>query len=285
MSRRTWLVAMLLALGAHLALAASLMDRNYRSVSTALDDGDLGLEVGLGREGGYQDQLEQQIAEPEPVVPEPERLRPNPKPLPEPELELTQKPVADEADVQVAKAPVDPAPEPKPEPPAPEPKPQSQPEPLPQPEEPDTPIADDKSEAKSKPEPERESESRQEPSEVASKAQQQSTGRASQERAGGTRGDAKSYFAKLMAWLHQHKNYPPELKKEKVQGVVVIKFSINQSGEVISASIKTGSGHASLDQAALDMLERANPVPPIPEAMARERLTLAIPVEYSLITR
>ncbi|WP_148312720.1 energy transducer TonB [Marinobacter similis] len=88
-----------------------------------------------------------------------------------------------------------------------------------------------------------------------------------------------------MAWLHQHKDYPPELKKEKVQGVVVIKFSINQRGEVISASIKTGSGHASLDQAALDMLERANPVPPIPEAMARERLTLAIPVEYSLITR
>lgn len=269
MSWRIWLAASLLTICVHLALAASLMARPDHSVNTALDDGELGLEVGLGREGGYQDQLERYLAESGPSMPEPVQSQPRP----EPELEVTDKPVHDEADVQVARAPVDPTPEPepKPAPPAPETKPQ--PEPAPRAELPATRVTEPR------PDPQ------QEASELASKSQQQATGRTSQERAGGTKGDAKSYFAKLMAWLHQHKDYPPELKKEKVQGVVVIKFSINHSGEVISATIKTGSGHASLDQAALDMLARANPVPPIPESMARDRLTLAIPIEYSLITR
>lgn len=281
MSWRIWLAALLLAIGAHLVLAASLVAWPDRSVSTAMDDGELGLEVGLGREGGYQNQLEQRLAKPEPMLPEPSQ----PDRRPEPELELTQKLVADEADVQVAKAPVDPTPEPTPEPPVPEPKPQPQPKPDPKPESnaesPDSSAA----ETKPEPEPDSKSETEQPSPNVASKAQRQSTGRASQERAGGTKGDAKSYFANLMSWLHQHKDYPPELKKEKLQGVVVIKFSINQSGEVTSASIKTGSGHASLDRAALDMLARASPVPPIPESMGRDSLTIAIPIEYSLITR
>jgi len=102
------------------------------------------------------------------------------------------------------------------------------------------------------------------------------------------RGDpsaARDYFRELMAWLARHKAYPVKAKKAKHQGVVTLEFAIERSGRVLSARVKKGSGYAALDQAALDMVARANPVPAIPDALARERLSLAIPIEFSLITK
>ena len=87
-----------------------------------------------------------------------------------------------------------------------------------------------------------------------------------------------------MAWLNRYKDYPPEVKKRKQQGTVVLAFSINRAGEVLASRIRTSSGYPLLDRAALDMLARAAPLPPMPDSMPRERLHLAVPIEYSLIT-
>jgi TonB family C-terminal domain len=101
---------------------------------------------------------------------------------------------------------------------------------------------------------------------------------------GGGRGGAKGYLSDLMAQLAYHKKYPPELKKKKIQGVVSVRFSINRSGELLSSSIARSSGNPDLDAAALRMVAEASPLPPIPTSIAKESLTLVIPVEYSLIT-
>lgn len=93
------------------------------------------------------------------------------------------------------------------------------------------------------------------------------------------------YFATLKAWLNRYKTYPSELKKAKRQGTVVISFTINRHGELVNAQIVTSSGEDGLDQAALRMLQRANPMPPLPSELGLNQLSLTIPVEYSLITR
>lgn len=118
-----------------------------------------------------------------------------------------------------------------------------------------------------------------------SEAMKRANGSSESRDSGGRVGDVRGYFAHLMAWLNQHKNYPAELKKQKQQGIVIIKFTINRAGEVLRSQVKTSSGIGALDQAALNMLAAAAPLPAIPDSMKREKLTLAIPVDYSLRTK
>jgi protein TonB len=96
--------------------------------------------------------------------------------------------------------------------------------------------------------------------------------------------DVRKYIAAVMRQLHRHKKYPRELKKAKIEGTVVVQFTIDHDGHLIASDVKQSSGHTELDRAAMEMLARADPLPAIPDFMSRDELALAIPVEYSLIT-
>jgi protein TonB len=110
------------------------------------------------------------------------------------------------------------------------------------------------------------------------------SGSGAQRSAGGKAGDSKHYFSQLSAWLGQHKTYPPALKKRKAQGIVTVKFGIRRNGEIFATSVKSSSGHKALDEAALQMLADASPLPPLPASIKKEQIHLVIPIEYSLIT-
>lgn len=122
------------------------------------------------------------------------------------------------------------------------------------------------------------------PQKTPSKASILGTGSGSTKSAGGFKGSNQDYFTHLMAWLNQYKRYPIDAKKLKQQGIVQLQFTLNPMGKILAKSIKKSSGYSLLDQSALTMLTQAEPLPAPPEQLQRERLTLVIPINFSLIT-
>ena len=245
------LSALLLHAGMILAVQQLAAERSATADAAAAGTG--GIEIDLGMEGAYEDRVASTAASaPTPV---PEQAAPTP---------VIQNAVAPDAVAsepqkakprkQVEKKPLKPAP-----------TQQTQPTPTPAPQD-NTAPADGK---------DAQTES----------AMLKASGTGSSRRAGGMTGDEKNYYSELKRWLDRHKDYPTQAKKEKQQGTVVVRFSINRAGEVISADIKRSSGNALLDQAALELLRKASPVPALPDSMPQQTLNIALPIDYSLLTK
>lgn len=88
-----------------------------------------------------------------------------------------------------------------------------------------------------------------------------------------------TWEALLLAHLEQYRRYPARARAARQEGVVHVRFRMNRAGAVLSASVLRSSGFSSLDQAALDTLKRAQPLPAIPADRPSE-VELTIPVEF-----
>lgn len=99
---------------------------------------------------------------------------------------------------------------------------------------------------------------------------------------GGIPGDTKDYAATLLAWLERHKEYPRSARLRRQQGTVLLYFVMNREGKVLNQRIQQSSGYPNLDEAALAMLERAQPLPVMPDSINKETLELVVPVEFFL---
>jgi protein TonB len=92
----------------------------------------------------------------------------------------------------------------------------------------------------------------------------------------------RRYLQRLMAQLAKHKTYPPELKKQRLDGTVQVGFRIAADGTISQVRVVTSSGHRLLDDAAMAMVRNASPVPAIPSSLQRQAMTLVVPVSYTL---
>jgi len=99
---------------------------------------------------------------------------------------------------------------------------------------------------------------------------------------GGTPRVAPSWQADLLRHLQQYKRYPNGAQTKHEQGVVLLGFSVDRDGRVLAHRIVQSSGHADLDQEAMDMIVRAQPLPAFPPSMTQPQLELTVPIRFSL---
>ena len=103
-----------------------------------------------------------------------------------------------------------------------------------------------------------------------------------EEATGGVSGAAMDYMSALQAWLERHKEYPRRARLRRQEGTALLYFVIDRSGQVLEARLQQTSGHDLLDRAVMAMIERAQPLPSMPDEMRDARLELVVPIEFFL---
>ncbi|WP_168148061.1 energy transducer TonB [Asticcacaulis excentricus] len=91
-----------------------------------------------------------------------------------------------------------------------------------------------------------------------------------------------TYAARLRQHIEQFKIYPPQAKRRRVEGEVVLSFQMDRQGRVLMSRIERGSGSADIDRAALTMLADAQPLPRPPDTLTGEVLSLSFATRFSL---
>lgn len=182
--------------------------------------------------------------------------KPAPAPPPVPQVEPEPQPKLVEAPKpKLAIAP--PKPKPKPRPPKPvEPKPQVKPQDNPPQSVPAPVAADDKPAA---------------PQQAAASAPSKAE---------------VSWQSKLLSHLGRYKRYPDDARRRGVEGVNRLRFVVDGNGKVLSYSLAGKSRSLSLDRATLQMIRRAQPLPPPPaEMLTNGKVEIVAPFVYALERR
>lgn len=307
-ARRHWIVAVAAAALIHAGVATAIFWQERKASAHSAGIG--GTEVSLGPAGGASGSQAaasalppppEEIVEPDvvetveeavdvavaedtvPPEPLPEIVEPiepieqKPKPEPEPVVEAKPEPRPEPEKVVEKKAVVEPPkrveapspPRPKPQPP--KPKVVKTPEPLP--------------ELSPKPVETRVATAPPSVSGVEGKAGTQTSrnaGNANNSTGGGIPGELVDYMSVLQAWLEKHKEYPRGARLRRIEGTTLLYFVMDKRGRVIDFRIQKSSGFKMLDREVEEMIQRAQPLPQIPEDMNRDRLELVVPAQFML---
>ncbi|MES2256653.1 MAG: energy transducer TonB [Pseudomonadota bacterium] len=96
-------------------------------------------------------------------------------------------------------------------------------------------------------------------------------------------GDGQGSFeSRVLAHINRFKQYPPAARKAHIEGVVMLHFVMDATGHVTQADIQKSSGRPILDNEALAMIQRAQPLPALPADYPARVLDAVVSIEFSL---
>lgn len=90
------------------------------------------------------------------------------------------------------------------------------------------------------------------------------------------------YEQVLFAWMNRHKQYPMLAQRRGIEGNGSVRVRIDRSGRVLDRAVVETTGEQVLDQAALDMVRRANPFPAVPSEYSGETFEFVAPIQYRM---
>jgi protein TonB len=76
-----------------------------------------------------------------------------------------------------------------------------------------------------------------------------------------------AFKAELLRHIARFQRYPQAAERQHLRGTVDTEFAINRDGKLLGVWVKTSSGQVVLDQAAINTIRRAQPLPSIPSAL------------------
>jgi protein TonB len=95
------------------------------------------------------------------------------------------------------------------------------------------------------------------------------------------RKDVVRWQRQLSDHIQKYQRYPAAARARGESGVAQVLYTIDRQGHLLRSSIWQSSGSAPLDQEALAMLARAQPMPPPPDDVTDAELTAVTPVRFN----
>jgi protein TonB len=78
-------------------------------------------------------------------------------------------------------------------------------------------------------------------------------------------------------------NFPSAARRADLSGSPVIEVALGSDGSLVAATIRRGSGHTEIDQAALQILKLASPFEPFPADLAQDHKTLRFAYQWEFL--
>ena len=92
------------------------------------------------------------------------------------------------------------------------------------------------------------------------------------------------WSSRVLAHLGRYKRYPPQAVRQRQEGIAQIRVTLDRQGRVLSVTLFTSSGVASLDTESVALPQRAQllPAPPAEIMGEKAQLAITIPISYDL---
>jgi protein TonB len=97
-----------------------------------------------------------------------------------------------------------------------------------------------------------------------------------------TAAETNEWHKGIFARIQRHKDYPASARARGEKGVVQVAFAIDRQGRVISSNVAHASGFATLDRAAMETIQKAQPFPPPPADLPGDEFKFTVPVAFSI---